>query len=122
MFCDLVGSTVLAGELDPDLPPATGRARPDEIDTLLVESLEIAREQKARSWELRTACDLACLRQRQGRWEEAVSLLQRSYDQFSEGLETADVMYAKTLLDQLYCSTTTQGSEKVIEAEEGSSP
>jgi hypothetical protein len=91
---------------------ATGRARPDEIDALLVDSLEIARGQKARSWELRTACDLSCLRQRQGRWEEAVSLLQRSYDQFSEGLETADVMHAKTLLDQLYCSTAMQAPRR----------
>ena len=107
--------------LKADLLLATGRARPDEIDALLVDSLEIARGQKARSWELRTACDLACLRQRQGRWEEAVSLLQRSYDQFSEGLETADVMHAKTLLDQLLFNSHAR-AEKVIEAEEGSSP
>jgi class 3 adenylate cyclase/predicted ATPase len=91
--------------LKADLLLATGRARSDEIEALLVDSLEIAQAQKARSWELRTACDLARLRQRQGRWEEAVSILQPSYEKFSEGLKTPDLAYAKTLLDQLLGST-----------------
>jgi class 3 adenylate cyclase/predicted ATPase len=95
--------------LKADLLLATGRARPDEIEALLADSLEIAREQRARSWELRTACDLARLWQRQGRCEEAASLLQASYDQFTEGLETPDLACARTLLDQLLCSTVTIG-------------
>ncbi len=82
---------------------AAGRARSDEIEALLVESLGIARRQKAHSWELRTACDLARLWREQDRCEEAVKLLQASYDQFTEGFETPDVKRARKLLDQLLC-------------------
>ena len=80
---------------------ATGLARSDEIEALLIDSLEIARRQKAHSWELRTACDLARLWRGQGRCEEAVKLLQASYDQFTEGFETPDLKDAKVLLEQL---------------------
>jgi predicted ATPase len=88
--------------LKADLLLASGLARPDEIEELLVDSLEIARTQKARSWELRTACDLARLRQEQGRWNEAASLLQASYGQFTEGLESPDLKCAKMLLDRCF--------------------
>ena len=80
---------------------ATNRARPKQIEALLVGSLEIARQQKAHSWELRTACDLARLWRREGRCEEAVKLLQASYDQFTEGFKTPDLKDAKLLLEQL---------------------
>ena len=80
---------------------ATALARPDEIEALLIDSLEIARRQKAHSWELRTACDLAHLWRGQGRCEEAVELLRMSYDQFTEGFETPDLKGAKVLLEQM---------------------
>jgi class 3 adenylate cyclase/predicted ATPase len=80
---------------------ATSRARSDEIEALFVDSLEIARRQKAHSWELRTACDLARVWRGQGRCEEAAKLLQASYDQFTEGFETPDLKNAKVLLEQL---------------------
>jgi predicted ATPase len=80
---------------------ATGRARRDEVEALFVDSLEVARRQKAHSWELRTACDLARLWRREGRCEEAVKLLQASYDRFTEGFETPDLMDAKVLLEQM---------------------
>ena len=54
---------------------ATGRATTDEIETILVNSLEIARRQRARCWELRASCDLARLWQGQGRVREALKLL-----------------------------------------------
>jgi predicted ATPase len=100
--------------LKAELLLATGRATPGAIEALLVDSLEIARGQKARSWELRTACDLARLWQEQGRREDAVSLLQASYDQFTEGFETPDLACAKMLLDQLLCpSASIEQMEKV---------
>src|SRR6516162_4230211 len=37
---------------------ASGRAAADEIENLLIKSLETARRQHALSWQLRTACDL----------------------------------------------------------------
>jgi predicted ATPase len=78
---------------------AAGNAEFDEMEALLVSSLETAREQKARSWELRTACDLASLWLERGRREAAVELLQASYQQFGEGYETPDLECAKALLD-----------------------
>ncbi len=76
----------------------TGRATADEIEHLLVKSLETARRQQALSWQLRTACDLVRLRQGQGRGDEALMLLQSIYGQFTEGFGTADLIHAKTLL------------------------
>jgi predicted ATPase len=80
---------------------ATGRATADHIETLLTNSLAIARRQEARSWELRTACDLARLWQRQERGKEALNLLRSTYDQFTEGFDTADLKDAKALMESL---------------------
>jgi DNA-binding response OmpR family regulator/class 3 adenylate cyclase/predicted ATPase len=73
----------------------------DQIESLLVSSLEIARRQQARCWELRTACDLAQLLQGKGRRKEALQLLQPIYDQFTEGFDTSDLQYAKLIIDSL---------------------
>src|SRR6266508_4001850 len=80
---------------------AIGRAAAEEIESLLVESLETGRRQQALSWQLRTACDLARLWQGQDRTEEALTLLQSTYDQFTEGFDTADVIQAEALLESL---------------------
>jgi DNA-binding response OmpR family regulator/class 3 adenylate cyclase/predicted ATPase len=80
---------------------ATGRAQVDEIETILVNSLEIARQQQARCWELRASCDLARLWQGQGREKKALKLLQSVYDQFTEGLDTAELREAKALVRSL---------------------
>jgi predicted ATPase len=48
----------------------------DQFETLLAKSLEIARSQQARCWELRAACDLALLWQSNSRVKEALELLQ----------------------------------------------
>jgi predicted ATPase len=68
---------------------------------LLIKSLETGRRQQALSWQLRTACDLASLWQRQGRGEEALTLLQSIYDQFTEGFNTTDLIHARALLEGL---------------------
>jgi predicted ATPase/DNA-binding winged helix-turn-helix (wHTH) protein len=64
-------------------------------------SLEIAREQGALFWELRTALSLARWRIRQDRQDDAIQILAPVYDQFTEGFETADLKQAKALLEQL---------------------
>ena len=79
---------------------ATDRAG-DQVEILLAKSLEIARGQQARCWELRTACDLASLWQSKGRAKEALQLLQPIYAQFTEGFDTADLRQAKLILDRL---------------------
>jgi predicted ATPase len=80
---------------------ATGRAAAEEIESLLVKSLETGRRQQALSWQLRTACDLARLWQEQNRTEEALTWLQSIYDQFTEGFGTADLIHAEALLESL---------------------
>jgi predicted ATPase len=77
---------------------STGRAKSDEIEAILLDSLEIARRQRARCWELRTSCDLARLWQGQGRNREALRLLQSVYDQFKEGFDAADLREARALV------------------------
>ena len=79
---------------------ATERAG-DQVEILFAKSLEIARSQQARCWELRTACDLASLWQSKGLPSEALHLLQPIYAQFTEGFDTADLRHAKLILDSL---------------------
>jgi predicted ATPase len=83
---------------------AAGHAKPEEIETILVNSLEIARAQQARSWELRASCDLARLWQDQGRGRKALKLLQSVYEQFTEGFDTADLRDANALIVNLRLS------------------
>ena len=64
-------------------------------------ALEIARQQQAKSWELRAATSLARLRAEQGRRSEARELLAPVYGSFTEGFDTADLKDAKALLDEL---------------------
>jgi predicted ATPase/DNA-binding response OmpR family regulator/class 3 adenylate cyclase len=73
----------------------------DQVEILFAKSLEIARGQQARCWELRTACDLASFWQSKGRAIEALHLLQPIYAQFTEGFDSADLRHAKQILDSL---------------------
>ena len=61
----------------------------------------IAREQEARSWELRATMSLAKLLAQQGKREEARAMLAGIYGWFTEGFDTADLQDAKALLDEL---------------------
>jgi len=63
-------------------------------------ALEVARAQKARSWELRAAMGLARLRRDQGKRAEAHDLLAPVYGWFTEGFETRDLREAKALLEE----------------------
>ena len=71
------------------------------------QSIKIARQQKAKSWELRAVMSLARLYQDQNKRAEAHRLLKRIYSNFTEGFDTADLREAKSLLDEL--SRTTAG-------------
>ena len=65
------------------------------------QSIKIAQQQKAKSWELRAVMSLARLLQNQGRMEEARRMLEETYDWFTEGFDTADLIEARALLDNL---------------------
>ncbi len=64
-------------------------------------SLDCAREQQAKSWELRTSTSLARLWQQQGKAKEAHDLLAPVYGWFTEGFDTKDLKEAKALLKDL---------------------
>jgi class 3 adenylate cyclase/predicted ATPase len=64
-------------------------------------ALDISRQQKAKSLELRAATSLARLRAKQGKRAQAHDLLAPIYDWFTEGFDTADLKAAKALLDEL---------------------
>jgi hypothetical protein len=72
-----------------------------EAETCFRQALDIARQQQAKSLELRAAMNLSRLWQRQGRRTDAYQLLAPIYGWFTEGFDTADLQDAKVLLDAL---------------------
>jgi hypothetical protein len=64
-------------------------------------SLDWARRQQAKSWELRTSTSYARLMRDQGRAREAHDLLAPVYGWFIEGFDTKDLQDAKSLLAEL---------------------
>jgi class 3 adenylate cyclase/predicted ATPase len=71
------------------------------IESFFERALSIAREQSAKSFELRAACSLGRLWRDQGRRDEARSLLEPIFGWFCEGLDTADLKKARLLLEDL---------------------
>ena len=64
-------------------------------------ALAVARQQQAKSWELRAAMSLARLWRDQGRPQQARELLAPVYGWFTEGFDTRDLKEAKALLEEL---------------------
>jgi predicted ATPase len=64
-------------------------------------ALSVARQQQAKSWELRAAMSLARLWRDQGKVQQARELLAPVYGWFTEGFDTLDLKEAKALLEQL---------------------
>ena len=65
-------------------------------------SLAVARQQRAKSWELRAAMSMARLWRDQGKPQQARELLAPVYRWFTEGFDTRDLKEAKALLGQLH--------------------
>ncbi len=76
-------------------------ASSEEAEALFRRALEIARGQQGKSFELRTATNLARLLASRGQRDEARNLLAPVYDWFTEGFDTRDLKDAKALLDEL---------------------
>ena len=74
---------------------------PSDGEASLTKALAVARQQEAKSLELRATMSLARLWQQQGKTTEARALLAPVYDWFTEGFDTADLKDAKALLDEL---------------------
>ena len=64
-------------------------------------ALSIARQQQAKSWELRASMSLARLWRDQGKVRQARELLAPVYGWFTEGFDTRDLKDAKALLEEL---------------------
>ena len=73
----------------------------EEAEACFQQALAIARQQQAKSWELRAAMSLARLWQQQGKRAAARDLLAPIYGWFTEGFDTADLQEAKALLEEL---------------------
>ena len=80
---------------------ATSSKTEDEAEASYRRAFRVARDQAAKSWELRAAMSLARLWRRQDRREEADAILAPVYGWFTEGLETRDLSEARALLEIL---------------------
>jgi class 3 adenylate cyclase/predicted ATPase len=87
----------IAGEI------ALKSAEPDaaKAQSYFERALSIARQQQAKSWELRAAASLARLLRDQGKPQQARELLAPVYGWFTEGFDTLDLKEARALLDAL---------------------
>jgi len=70
-------------------------------DTCFRHTLDVARRQQARSWELRAALSLSHLWQQQGKRTEARQLLAEVYSWFTAGFDTPDLQDARALREAL---------------------
>jgi predicted ATPase len=66
-----------------------------------LKAIEIARQQQAKSLELRAAMSLSRLWQQQGKQDEARQMMAEVYGWFTEGFDTKDLQEAKVLLEEL---------------------
>jgi predicted ATPase len=87
----------IAGEI------ARKSLQPDRVkaQTYFERALAVAREQQAKSWELRAAMSLVRLWRDQGKVQQARELLAPVYGWFTEGFDTRDLKEAKALLEEL---------------------
>ena len=87
----------IAGEIAVNSPePNAAKA-----EAYFERALAVARQQQAKSWELRAAMSLARLWRDQGKVQQARELLAPVYGWFTEGFDTRDLKEAKALLEEL---------------------
>jgi ATP/maltotriose-dependent transcriptional regulator MalT len=98
---DSVRSTTRLGALRVrgELRLIQGRTEPAEAD--FREAIALAQKMGAKALELGATSSLARLLDKQGRRDEARSMVAEIYNWFTEGFDTADLKDAKALLDGL---------------------
>jgi predicted ATPase len=72
----------------------------DQVQAHFERALAVARQQQAKSWELRAAMSLAQLWRDQGKVQQARELLAPVHGWFTEGFDTRDLKEAKALLEE----------------------
>jgi predicted ATPase len=86
-----------AGEIALKMPDTD----PPKAQEYFERALTAARQQQAKSWELRAAMSIARLWRSQGKPQQARELLAPVYGWFTEGFDTRDLKEAKALLEEL---------------------
>src|SRR5262245_51442635 len=79
----------------------SSEADPARAEALFERALAVARQQQAKSLELRAAMSLARLWRDQGKPQQARELLAPVYGWFTEVFDTRDLKEAKALLEEL---------------------
>jgi len=101
---DTTGAHIQEAEfhrLKGELLLAQGLSGPEEAEQRFGIAIGVARKQSAKSWELRATMSLARLFLSTHRREDARAMLTDIYNWFTEGFDTADLIDAKALLDEL---------------------
>src|SRR5262249_19671613 len=88
----------LTGELMLRSPVGALPVAPASPEACIFKAIEIARQQHAKSFELRAAMSLARLWYRHGKAAQAHHMLADAYSWFTEGFDTHDLQKAKVLL------------------------
>jgi predicted ATPase len=78
-----------------------GAAAVPEASQCFHDAIDVARGQSSKLFELRTTTSLARLLAKQGRRDEARSILPDIYNWFTEGFDVPDLIDAKSLLEEL---------------------
>ena len=76
-------------------------SRVEQAEAYFEHALVVARQQQAKSWDLRAGMIMARLWRDQGKRREARELLAPVYGWFTEGFDTRDLKYANALLEEL---------------------
>jgi predicted ATPase len=91
----------LKGELTVQSQVESHKSKVEDAEACFLKANEVARCQKAKSWELRATVSLARLWWQQGKQKEAHGMLAEIYGWFTEGFDTKDLQEAKALLEEL---------------------
>lgn len=99
--CTLQQFQVASSKLQVPIPQPQSLTPHAEAEACFHKALAIARQQQAKSLELRATMSLARLWQQQGKQQEARQLLADVYGWFTEGFDTRDLQEAKAWLAKL---------------------
>jgi predicted ATPase len=107
-ICEAMAASEASKETwcDADIHPLAGEivllsGEPAKAEAYFERALAVARQQQAKSFELRAAMSMARLWRGQDKRDEARELLTPVYGWFTEGFDTPDLKDAKALLDEL---------------------
>ena len=85
----------------PEVYRIAGEPDAAKAEAYFERAISVARQQQAKSWELRASMSLARLWRDQGKPQQARELLAPVYGWFTEGFDTRDLKEAKALLEEL---------------------